>query len=211
MDILKRIEELKIVPVIVIEDIADVIPLGTALEDGGLPIAEITFRTSAAAEAISLLRKEFTNMILGAGTVLTVENVIAAIKAGSQFIVTPGFNPTVVDYCIKNKIAICPGLNAPSFVEWGLERGLTHFKFYPADLSGGPKMLKAMAGPYPNVKFLPTGGVNNQNLTEYLQIKNVFACGGSWLCPKDLISEKAFIEITKRVKEAVGLVKKEIK
>ncbi|MHA1147747.1 MAG: bifunctional 4-hydroxy-2-oxoglutarate aldolase/2-dehydro-3-deoxy-phosphogluconate aldolase [Promethearchaeota archaeon] len=211
MNILKRIEELKIVPVIVIEKIEDVVPLGTIFENEGLPIAEITFRTSVATEAIRILRKEFPNMIIGAGTVLTVENIKAAVKAGTQFIVTPGYNPIIIDYCNKNKITICPGLNNPSFVEWGLERGLTYFKFYPAEISGGPKMLKAMAGPYPNAKFLPTGGINNQNLIDYLELPNVFACGGSWLCPKELISINHFDIITEKVKEAVNLVKKEIK
>ena len=211
MSILNRIEELKIVPVVVIEKIKDLVPLGTILEDQGLPIAEITFRTSAAAEAITILRKEFPNMIIGAGTVLTVENVKAAMKSGTQFIVTPGFNPTIIDYCVKNKISICPGVNSPSFVEWGLERGLTYFKFYPANISGGPNMLKAMAGPYPNAKFLPTGGVNNENLIEYLKLPNVFACGGSWVCPKELISTNQFDIIAEKVKEALTLVKKEIK
>jgi len=145
------------------------------------------------------------------GTVLKIEQVKAAVGVGSEFIVTPGFNPTVVDYCVKNKIPIVPGLNTPSFIEWGLERGLNYFKFYPADISGGPKMLRLLKGPYPTVKFMPTGGVNNQTLIEYLKLDNVFACGGSWIVSKELISKKHFAEITRMTKEAVSLVRSELK
>ncbi|MBD3255494.1 MAG: bifunctional 4-hydroxy-2-oxoglutarate aldolase/2-dehydro-3-deoxy-phosphogluconate aldolase [Candidatus Lokiarchaeota archaeon] len=206
MDIMKKIEEIKIVPVAVIEDAENAKPLGEALLNGGLPLVEVTFRTAAAAESISILRKEFPDMIVGAGTVLTVDHVKDAVKAGTQFIVTPGFNPTIVDYCVGNNISICPGLNIPSFIEWGMERGLYHFKFYPADLSGGPKMLQLLSGPYPNVKFMPTGGVNNETLAEYLKLDNVFACGGSWLVKRDLISSKNFKEITNRTKKAISLI-----
>ncbi|TXT66212.1 MAG: putative KHG/KDPG aldolase [Promethearchaeota archaeon] len=211
MDIYKKIEELKIVPVAVIGDVENAIPLGKTLIDAGLPIIEITFRTEAAAESISRLRERFPKLLVGAGTVLTIQHVKDAVDAGVEFIVTPGFNPTVVDYCVENDIGICPGLNAPSFIEWGLERGLDHFKFYPADLSGGPKMLKTLSGPYPSVKFMPTGGIGNETLIEYLNLDNVFSCGGSWLVKKDLISSKNFDEIKKRVEIAVSLVKSEIK
>ncbi len=210
MEVIKKIEKVKIIPVAVIEDSSNAIPLGKALLDAGLPVVEVTFRTEAAAESISNLRKEFPDMLVGAGTVLKIEQVKAAVEVGSEFIVTPGFNPTVVDYCVKNKIPIIPGLNAPSFIEWGLERGLNHFKFYPAVISGGPRMLQLLSGPYPSVKFMPTGGINNQTLTEYLKLDNVFACGGSWIVKKDLINSKNFIEITKRTEEAVALVKSEI-
>jgi 2-dehydro-3-deoxyphosphogluconate aldolase/(4S)-4-hydroxy-2-oxoglutarate aldolase len=124
-----------------------------------------------------------------------------------MFIVTPGFNPTIVDYCIENSIPIIPGLNAPTFVEWGLERGLSHFKFYPADVSGGARMLKLLSGPYPKAKFMPTGGINNSTLIEYLKLENVFACGGSWIVKKDLISSHNFDEIKHKVKEALNLIK----
>lgn len=211
MEVIKKLEQLKIIPVAVIDDSADAIPLGKALLDAGLPVVEVTFRTEAAAESISFLRKEFPDMLVGAGTVLKIEQVKAAVEVGSEFIVTPGFNPTVVDYCVDNKIPIVPGLNAPSFIEWGLERGLNHFKFYPADISGGAKMLRLLKGPYPTVKFMPTGGVDNQTLIEYLKLDNVFACGGSWIVKKDLINGKKFTEITKMTREAVSLVKSEIK
>ncbi|MBD3214523.1 MAG: bifunctional 4-hydroxy-2-oxoglutarate aldolase/2-dehydro-3-deoxy-phosphogluconate aldolase [Candidatus Lokiarchaeota archaeon] len=210
MDVYKKLEELKIVPVAVIDDVENAIPLGKTLEEAGLPIVEITFRTEAAAKSISRLRENFSELLVGAGTVLSIEHVNDAVDAGVEFIVTPGFNPTVVDYCVENDIDICPGLNAPSFIEWGLERGLNHFKFYPADLSGGPKMLKTLSGPYPSVKFMPTGGIGNETLIEYLKLDNVFACGGSWLVKKDLISSKNFEEIKRRVESAVSLVKSEI-
>lgn len=210
MEVIKKMEKVKIIPVAVIEDSENAIPLGKALLDAGLPLVEVTFRTEAAAESISILRSEFPSMLVGAGTVLKIEQVKAAIDAGSEFIVTPGFNPTIVDYCVENKIPIVPGLNTPSFIEWGLERGLNYFKFFPADISGGPKMLQLLSGPYPSVKFMPTGGVNNQTLIEYLKLDNVFACGGSWIVKKDLINNKKFEEITKRTKEAVSLVSSEI-
>ena len=210
MEVIKKMEKVKIIPVAVIEHSENAFPLGKALLDAGLPVVEVTFRTEAAAKAISILRKEFPDMLVGAGTVLKVEQVKAAVEAGSEFIVTPGFNPTIVDYCVKNKIPIVPGLNSPSFIEWGLERGLNHFKFFPADISGGPRMLQLLSGPYPTVKFMPTGGVNNQTLIEYLKLENVFACGGSWIVKKDLISKKNFNEITKRTREAIALVSSQI-
>jgi len=205
MDALKTIEELKIVPVAVIEDSENAIQLGKTLIDAGLPIIEITFRTKAARESISLLTKKFPDLLVGAGTVLTVDQVKDALNAGVKFIVTPGFNPTVVDYCIENEITICPGLNTPSFIEWGLERGLDHFKFFPANLSGGIDMLNAFSGPYPQARFMPTGGVDDNSLVEYLKLPNVFSCGGSWLVKKDLISSKNFHEIKRRVNKAVSL------
>ena len=206
MDLIKKIEDLKIIPVAVIEDSGNAIPLGKALMDAGLPVVEITFRTDAAAESISIIRKEFPEMLVGAGTVLTIDQVNAAIDAGSEFIVTPGFNPTIVDYCIENNIRIVPGLNVPSFIEWGLERGLDFFKFYPADISGGPKWLKLISGPYPSARFMPTGGINDNTLTEYLTLDNVIACGGSWIVKKDLISSKNFEEIKTRTKRALSII-----
>jgi 2-dehydro-3-deoxyphosphogluconate aldolase/(4S)-4-hydroxy-2-oxoglutarate aldolase len=210
MDILHKIEQLKIVPVAVIEEIESALPLGQTLVDTGLPIVEITFRTKTAVDSISLLTKKIPDLLVGAGTVLNVKQVKEAINAGVEFIVTPGFNPKVVDYCVQNDIVICPGLNSPTFIEWGLDRELNHFKFFPADLSGGPKMLKTLSGPYPTVKFMPTGGIGFDNIIEYLQIENVFACGGSWLVKKDLISSKDFAEIKKRVEKAILLRDAEI-
>jgi len=210
MDVIKQIEKLKIIPVAVIENTDNALPLAKALIDAGLPVVEITFRTTAAAKSISMIKKAYPEMLVGAGTVLKIEQVKAAVEAGSQFIVTPGFNPTIVDYCIKNNIIIVPGLNSPSFIEWGLERNLDFFKFFPADLSGGPKMLKLLSGPYPNVRFMPTGGVNDKTLTEYLKLDNVIACGGSWIVNKNLISSRNFEEIKNLTKRALSLIKLEI-
>jgi len=206
-EIIKKFETYKIIPVAVIEDVKNAIPLGNALLDAGLPIVEITFRTSAAAKAIADLTNKVPDLLVGAGTVLTKEQVDDAIEAGSQFIVTPGFNPTVVDYCIKKNFFITPGVSSPTFVEWALERGLTILKFFPASVLGGIKMLKAMGGPYPDVKFIPTGGVNDNNLVEYLKLDNVIACGGSWIVNKNLIAAHNFEEISSTTKKALSLIK----
>jgi len=210
MSVIERIESLKIIPVAVINSTENALPLGNALIDAGLPVIEITFRTAAAAESISILKKEKPEMLVGAGTVLKIEQVKKAVEVGAEFIVSPGFNPTVVDYCVNNEILIVPGLNSPTFIEWGLERGLNHFKFFPADISGGPRMLQLLAGPYPTVKFMPTGGINSTTIIEYLKLNNVFACGGSWIVNKDLIAEGKFDEITRLTSEVVSLVKKEL-
>ena len=210
MSVIERIESLKIIPVAVINSTENALPLGNALIDAGLPVIEITFRTAAAAESISILKKEKPEMLVGAGTVLKIEQVKKAVEVGAEFIVSPGFNPTVVDYCVNNEILIVPGLNSPTFIEWGLERGLNHFKFFPADISGGPRMLQLLAGPYPTVKFMPTGGINSTTIIEYLKLNNVFACGGSWIVKKDLIAEGKFNEITRLTSEVVSLVKKEL-
>ncbi len=207
MNVYKKIEEIKLVPVVVIEDSKNALPLAEALLSENLPIIEITFRTDAAAESISLIKEEFPEMVVGAGTVLQIDQVKSAIKANSMFIVTPGFNPTIVNYCVKSKIPIVPGLNTPTFIEWGMEMGLNHFKFYPADLSGGPRMLKLLSGPYPEAKYMPTGGINNESMLKYLELDNVFACGGSWIVKKDLISTNNFDEIKKRVNKALSLIK----
>jgi Entner-Doudoroff aldolase len=207
MDVIKKIEKLKIVPVAVIEESENVIPLGNVLIEAGLPVIEITFRTDAAARSISIVKKKFPEMLVGAGTILKIEQIKAAVEAGSEFIVTPGFNPTIVDYCVDNGIPIVPGLNSPSFIEWGMDRGLYHFKFFPADISGGPKMIHLLSGPYPDVKFMPTGGINDQTLVEYLRLENVFACGGSWIVKQNLISERKFDEIKFKTQNALKLIK----
>lgn len=208
MNVIERIEELKVIPVAAIENAKDAIPLANSLIEGGLPIIEITFRTAAATDAISQITKEFPELLVGSGTVLTIDQVKSSIESGAKFIVTPGYNPTIVDYCVENDITISPGLNSPSFVEWGLEKGLKCFKFFPAEVSGGIKMLQAFAGPYQGIKFIPTGGISDKNLLDYLSLPNVIACGGSWLVKKDLISAKNFEEIKKRVEDAVSLTKK---
>jgi len=210
MDVIKRIGSLKLIPVAVIEKEDKVIPLGSVLFEAGLPVLEITFRTLSAAKSISLLKKEFPEMLIGAGTVLKIDQIKTAVQAGAQFIVTPGFNPTIIDFCIERDIIIVPGVDSPSFIEWGLEKGLDVFKFFPADLSGGIKMLNALSGPYPSVRFMPTGGINDKNLIEYLKLKNVIACGGSWIVKKELISLGNFEEIKRLIKRALSLIKSEL-
>jgi len=210
VNIFIKIEELKIIPVAIIEDAKDAIPLAKALVEAGLPIVEVTYRTDAAEDAISILAKEIPDLFVGAGTVLNIEQVKNAIKAGVRFIVTPGFNPKVVEFCIENKIPIIPGLNTPTMVEWALEKKVKIVKFFPAGLSGGTKMLKSLAGPYPDMRFVPTGGINNENLINYLKLTNVIACGGSWIVKKDLISAGKFEEITRLTKDALHLIKSEL-
>jgi len=202
--ILKQIGELGIVPVVKIEKAEDALPLGRALIEGGLPIAEITFRTSAAEESIQILTKELPELLVGAGTVLTVEQAKRAIAAGAKFIVSPGFNPKVVDYCIENDIPVTPGINNPTQIEMALERGIKVVKFFPAEASGGLAMLKSMSAPYTDVKFIPTGGINQNNLCSYLSNSKVHACGGSWMVKADLISSGNFDEITRLTEGAIS-------
>ncbi len=206
MIVFEKIEKYKIVPVVVIENADHALNLGLTLIEAGLPVIEITFRTKAAAESIAILSKHLPELLIGAGTILTTKQVDDATKAGAKFLVTPGFNPTVVDYCVSKSINIIPGLNVPSFVEWGMERGLKVFKFFPADLSGGPKWLKLISGPYPSARFMPTGGINNSSLKSYLELPNVIACGGSWIVKKDLISSKNYEEIKRIVKSALTTI-----
>ncbi len=205
-DIFETIGRIKLVPVVKIDDAKDAPALGKALCDGGLPIAEVTFRTAAAEEAIRLMVKENSGMLIGAGTVLTVENAKKAIDAGAAFIVSPGFNPEVVDFCISQGMPVTPGVTNPTQVEMGLSRGLKVLKFFPAEAAGGLKMLKAMGAVY-DVKFMPTGGINASNLKEYLAYDKILACGGSWMVKADLISSGNFAEITRLTKEAMELTK----
>ncbi|OGD17336.1 2-dehydro-3-deoxyphosphogluconate aldolase [Candidatus Atribacteria bacterium RBG_19FT_COMBO_35_14] len=203
---LEKIGELGIVPVVKIEKAEDALPLGRALMDGDLPIAEITFRTSAAEESIKVLNKELPDLLIGAGTVLTIEQVKRAVSAGAQFIVSPGFNPKVVDYCVENNILITPGLNNPTQIEMALERGIEVVKFFPAEASGGLPLLESMSAPYSGIKFIPTGGINLNNLTSYLSNQKVHACGGSWMVKDNLISSGNFEEITRLTQEAVAVM-----
>jgi 2-dehydro-3-deoxyphosphogluconate aldolase/(4S)-4-hydroxy-2-oxoglutarate aldolase len=203
-EVLVRIGELGLVPVVKIEDANDAVALGKALLDGGLPVAEITFRTAAAEEAIQRLSQELPEVFVGAGTVLTVENVKKAVGAGAKFIVSPGFNPKVVGYCVENNIPITPGINSPTQIEMALEYGLEVVKFFPAEASGGLALLKAMSAPYGAMKFIPTGGINANNLNTYLAFPKVHACGGSWMVKADFISSGNFDEITRLTKEAMA-------
>lgn len=205
-EILQRIGELGVVPVIAIEDADDAPKLGRALIAGGLPCAEITFRTAAAAEAISRMASECPDVLVGAGTVMTVAQAERAAAAGAQFVVTPGFDAAVVDWCIAHDLPITPGVLTPTEINMALNKGLKVLKFFPAEAGGGVKTLKAIAGPYPDVKFIPTGGVNAANLSGYLSLASVHACGGSWMVKKQLIAQGRFDEITELAKEAMALV-----
>jgi len=205
-NVIDTIERLGLVPVIKLEDAKDAVPLARALLDAGLPVAEITFRTDAAEASIKAIAGELPDVLVGAGTVLSVDQAKRARAAGARFIVTPGFNPRVVDYCVENDIPITPGINNPTGVEMALERGLSVVKFFPAEASGGTVMLKAMSGPYVGVRYIPTGGISPDNVARYLSMKQVLACGGSWMVPSGLIAEGKFDEIRRLVKEAVALV-----
>ncbi|MDO6527696.1 bifunctional 4-hydroxy-2-oxoglutarate aldolase/2-dehydro-3-deoxy-phosphogluconate aldolase [Motilimonas sp. 1_MG-2023] len=199
----ERLQELKVIPVIAIKNADDAVPLGKVLVENGMPCAEITFRTPAAAQAIKNMREAFPDMLIGAGTVLNSATVDAAIDAGVDFIVSPGFNPTTVKYCQQRNMPIIPGVNNPSLVEQAMEMGLTTLKFFPAGPSGGVNMLKALTAVYP-VSFMPTGGVSASNINEYLDIKAVVACGGTWMVPSDLIDNQQWDQIAELVKEAVA-------
>tara|TARA_R110001583_G_scaffold164447_1_gene316953 strand:+ start:33535 stop:34158 length:624 start_codon:yes stop_codon:yes gene_type:complete len=202
----ERLKALKVIPVIAIKDANDAVPLGKVLVENGMPCAEITFRTPAAAQAIKNLREAFPEMLIGAGTVLNSETVDQAIDAGVDFIVSPGFNPTTVKYCQQRNMPIIPGVNNPSLVEQAMEMGLTTLKFFPAGPSGGVAMLKSLTAVYP-VSFMPTGGVSPANINEYLDINAVLACGGTWMVPADLIDNREWDKIGLLVKEAVTALK----
>jgi len=204
-DVMQRIHELKLVPVVVLDDAKDAAPLAEALIEGGLPCAEVTFRTAAAADSIKAM-SVYPELCLGAGTVLSVDQVKQAVDCGARYIVTPGFNPKVVGYCVENNIPICPGVCGPTEIEMGLEFGLEVMKFFPAEAYGGLKTLKAICAPYNMVKFIPTGGIGPGNVCSYLAFNKVFACGGSWMVAKDLVTAGNFEEIAKLTKEAVALV-----
>ncbi len=202
-EMIAKLYEIGLIPVIKIENADDAVPLAKALIDGGLPAAEITFRTSCAAEAIKNITDAYPEMLVGAGTVLTTEQVDAAIAAGSKFLVSPGLNPKVTAYCLSKGVPMLPGCSNPSDVEAALELGLKTVKFFPAEAAGGLKMLKAMAAPYGNLTFMPTGGINADNLLDYLKFNKIIACGGSFMVADQLVKEKKWDEITALTKNAV--------
>lgn len=206
-EVLEKIQEIGIVPVVVLEDAKDAAPLAKALMDGGLPCAEVTFRTDAAEESIRIMNEQFPDMLVGAGTVLTTDQVDRAVAAGAKFIVSPGLNPRIVKYCVEKGILITPGCSNPSDIEQALENGLEVVKFFPAEAAGGLPMIKAMAAPYVGVKFMPTGGINAKNVREYLAYNRIIACGGSWMVKGELVKEGKFDEIENLTREAVEIVK----
>jgi len=204
--ILEKIRLFGIIPVIKIDNANDAVPLGKALIEGGLPVAEITFRTAAAENAIKNICYHHPSVLVGAGTVTSVEHVKRAIDAGAKFIVSPGFNPPVVDFCVSNNIAIIPGCSNPTDIELALQYGLDAVKFFPAEAFGGLATLKAMSAPYSMMRFVPTGGIGPENLNNYLSFEKVIACGGSWMVKDELIRAGRFDEITRLVREAVSLM-----
>ncbi|MCR5684434.1 MAG: bifunctional 4-hydroxy-2-oxoglutarate aldolase/2-dehydro-3-deoxy-phosphogluconate aldolase [Lachnospiraceae bacterium] len=205
-EIITKLGRIGIVPVVALEDSKDALDLGKALMAGGIPCAEVTFRTAAAEESIRILTKELPDMLTGAGTVLTTEQVDRAVGAGAKFIVSPGYNPKVVDYCVSKNIPVVPGCSTPSDIEMAIEAGLDVVKFFPAEAAGGLPMIKAMSAPYGNVKFMPTGGINSSNICNYLAFNKIVACGGSWMVDKKLVAAKNFDEITRLSKEAVDTI-----
>ena len=203
--VIEKISAFGIIPVVVLEDAKDAAPLAKALVEGGLPCAEVTFRTDTAEESIKIMTSEYPDMFVGAGTVLTIEQVDRAVAAGAKFIVSPGFDPEIVDYCLSKEISVFPGCITPSEVAQAVKRGLKAVKFFPAEQFGGVAAIKAIAAPYVGVKFMPTGGINAKNLESYLSCDKIVACGGSWMVKGDLIKEGKFNEIKAMTEEAVKL------
>ena len=204
-DVFETMAKVKVVPVIKIDDLKNTLPLIDALVAGGLPIAEITFRSPVAADAIKIVSKERPDVLTLAGTVLTLEQAQKAVDAGASAIVAPGYYQELGKWCQEHNIPYCPGVNSPSQMELALRNGLKVVKFFPAEQSGGADFIKAVGAVYP-LKFMPTGGVNQKNIKDYLALKNVFCCGGSWMVKADLINEGKFDEITRLTKEALELV-----
>ncbi|MDL2324886.1 bifunctional 4-hydroxy-2-oxoglutarate aldolase/2-dehydro-3-deoxy-phosphogluconate aldolase [Ruminococcaceae bacterium OttesenSCG-928-A16] len=204
--VVEQLSAIGIVPVIRIDDVKNALPLANALCDGGLPCAEVTFRTAEAEEAIRIIAKERPEMLVGAGTVLTTDQVDRAVNAGAKFIVSPGLNPKIVKYCQQKGIPITPGTANASDIEVAIELGLDVVKFFPAEVNGGLNAIKALAAPYVNMKFMPTGGINAKNLNEYLAFPKIVACGGSWMVDPAMINAGDFAGITRLAREAVQLM-----
>ncbi len=203
---INQFRQIGIIPVVVLDDAKDAKPLGEALVKGGLPAAEVTFRTDAAEESIRIMSK-VEGLLVGAGTVLTIEQAKRAVDAGAKFIVSPGLNPDVVKWCIDENVPVTPGVQTPTEIEKALSLGLTTVKFFPAEPAGGLKMIKAVAAPYTMMSFMPTGGINADNIREYLSYDRIVACGGTWMIKKELIKEGKFDEIESEVRKAADIVK----
>lgn len=205
MDLIGELKKIKVIPVVVLEDPEDAVPVGEALVKGGLPCAEVTFRTDAAAESIRRMRIAYPHMLLGAGTILTVSQAETAAAAGADFIVSPGLYPRVVEYCLQKGIPVIPGAVTATEIGKVMELGLKTVKFFPAEASGGVKAVRALSEPYQDIRFLPTGGINQENIRHYLSLSSVIACGGSWMADRNLIREGRFREITGLCREVKSL------
>ena len=206
-EMMEKLKKIGIIPVVVLNDDKDALPLAECLTEGGLPCAEVTFRTAAAEASIRKMAKAYPDMIVGAGTVLTTEQADRAIDAGAKFIVSPGFNPKVTEYVLKKGVPMTPGVCTPTEIEAALQFGLDVLKFFPAEPSGGLKMIKALAAPYVGLQFMPTGGISAANVRDYLAYDRIVACGGSWMVNGNLVKEGKFDEILKMVREAADIVK----
>ncbi|MEA3336271.1 MAG: bifunctional 4-hydroxy-2-oxoglutarate aldolase/2-dehydro-3-deoxy-phosphogluconate aldolase [Chloroflexota bacterium] len=204
---LQQLGDMGLIPVVAIDDAEDAPDLGEALLQGGLPCVEITFRTAAATDAIQSIAARFPEMVVGAGTVLSVAQAEEAVSRGASFIVSPGFDPQVVDWCLDNDVAVMPGVMTPSEITAALNKDLPVLKFFPAEAAGGVKLLKAIGGPFVGVKFVPTGGINVTNLPDYLRLPAVHACGGSWIVKRQLIADGDFDAIARLTAEAVEIVR----
>ena len=203
----EKLEKFGVIPVIALDDPDDALPLAAALTDGGLPCAEVTFRTAAAEESIRRITAAYPDMLVGAGTVLTTQQVDRAVAAGAKFIVSPGLNPNVVRHCLEKGVPAAPGCCTPSEIEQAIELGFSVVKFFPAEAMGGLKTIKALAAPYTGLRFMPTGGINASNLRSYLEYPRVLACGGSWMVSKELIRAHDFAQITELVRQAAAIVR----
>ena len=206
-DVLGTLRKLRLVPVIVIDDPADAAPLAGALIEGGLPGAEVTFRTPNAADAIARMTDAHPDMLVGAGTVLSPQDAARAREAGARFVVAPGFSPAVVEHCLERAIPVYPGVCTPTEIEMALAKGLQVLKFFPAEAAGGLAFLKAVAAPYVGVEFIPTGGINPGNLPTYLAFERVVACGGSWMVPREWIVARQFDRIRAEAERAMRIVR----
>lgn len=204
-DLMKLVEEKRVVPVVKLDRVEDAAPLAEALVKGGLPIAEVTFRTDAAEESIRIMAEKYPEMLVGAGTVTNVEQAEKAVAAGAKFIVTPGFSHAVTKYAVEHNVPIFPGICTPTELMMAMEYGLTIVKFFPAEQYGGLKTINALAAPFTKMKFMPTGGVGPKNLKEYLANPKIVACGGSWMVKDDLVKNGKFDEIAQLCAEAVAL------
>lgn len=206
MNIIDRVQALGIVPVVSLPKLEHALPLAESLLEGGLPCAEVTFRTAAAAAAIEQINKRFPEMLLGAGTVLTTAQAQTALDAGAQFIVSPGTNPTTVDYCLSKEATIFPGVCTPTEIEMALAQGVEVLKFFPAEPMGGARLLQALCAPYGQARFIPTGGIDAKNFGQYLALPQVVACGGSWMVKPQLFEAGDWAQVRRLAGEAVALV-----
>jgi 2-dehydro-3-deoxyphosphogluconate aldolase/(4S)-4-hydroxy-2-oxoglutarate aldolase len=206
-DMVEQLRRIRIVPVIVIDDAADAVPLASALMEGGLPCAEVTLRTPAAMDALRRMAEAQPDLLVGAGTVLSAKQVDESVEAGAKFIVSPGIDLAVVDRCLEIGVPVFPGVCTPTELSVALGRGLKTVKFFPAEPAGGLPYLKAISAPYPMIEFIPTGGVNVANLPGYLGFKKVVACGGSWMVAQEWVGKKDFDRVRREVEKAVQAVK----